>query len=186
MYFFRALPQGRSPMTCWGCRNKHIVVPVSGRSLFNGYRWYAVAHRGWISARGTKEIFTEEMAFQLGLRNWVSFEHARWTEAVQAEKALTKPAVHRLLQRSSLAKAHDNTFKTKISRVNIMLLSAVTIETGWVRSVISGRWTLKLQTPYGSCFLARHEFYHQFVLGAYSRVFTAHWQPLPPPVTIRV
>lgn len=45
---------------------------------------------------GTKEIFTEEMAFQLGLRNWVSFEHARWTEAVQAEKALAKPAVHRL------------------------------------------------------------------------------------------
>ena len=60
----------------------------------------------------------------------MSFELARRTEAVQAEKALTKPAVHRLPQRSSLAKAHDNTFKTKISRVNIMLLSAVTIPRG--------------------------------------------------------
>ena len=45
----------------------------------------------------------------------MSFELARLTEAFQAEKAvcteaLTKPAVHRLLQRLSLAKAHDNTF----------------------------------------------------------------------------
>ena len=52
---------------------------------------------------------------QLGLRNWVSFELARLTGAFQAEKAtctkaLTKPALHRPLQRLSLAKAHDNTF----------------------------------------------------------------------------
>ena len=67
-----------------------------------------------------------------------------------------------------------------------MLLSAVTIETGQVRSVISGRWTLNLQSPYDLYFLARHVFYHQFILGTYSRVFTAHWQPLPPPVTTRV
>lgn len=38
------------------------------------------------------------MPFQLGLRNWVSFELARLTEAFQAEKAvcteaLTKPDV---------------------------------------------------------------------------------------------
>lgn len=45
----------------------------------------------------------EEVAFQLGLRNWVSFGLARLRRAFQAEKAactkaLLKPAVHRLLQ----------------------------------------------------------------------------------------
>ena len=45
----------------------------------------------------------------------MSFELARLTGAFQAEKAacteaLTKPALHRLLQRVSLAKAHADTF----------------------------------------------------------------------------
>lgn len=43
----------------------------------------------------------------------------------------------------SLAKAYNIyfSFKTKISRINIMLLSVATVKTSQVKSVISGRGT---------------------------------------------
>ena len=40
----------------------------------------------WFSAQGTKESFVEEVAFQLGLWNWVSLEFTGIRQASQAEK----------------------------------------------------------------------------------------------------
>lgn len=75
----------------------------------------AIALRGGFAAQGTREGFMEEAAFQLALRNWMSFGLSGMRRALQAEKtagrrAPTKLAVHRLLQRVVLAKASDNIF----------------------------------------------------------------------------